>query len=213
MQTWEALHIVLYHYAGNNPVKYTDPDGRIVDTIWDIGFTLYDIGSAIYKSSKGDNSGWIDVAIDAAAILIPGVPAGLSKIDDAVRVARKADKIGDAVRVADKVNDGKKAIVLGENMARVKPATKGLQQQGVNAKWYQAWSKNFPKNGEKMSPTDFNKAIERNKKWLNSKLDDGYDVIDIGIDKARTNGRSPFYEAEQQILKERNYPVIKIEVD
>ena len=64
-----------------------------------------------------------------------------------------------------------------------------------------------------MSPTDFNKAIERNKKWLNSKLDDGYDVFDIGIDKARTNGRSPFYEAEQQILKERNYPVIKIEVD
>ena len=42
--------------------------------------------------------------------MVPGIPAGLSKIDDAVKLARKADKIGDAVRTADKVGDTAKVV-------------------------------------------------------------------------------------------------------
>lgn len=124
----------MFAYAANNPVKYTDPDGRIIDTIWDIGFTLYDIGSAIYKSSKGDNSGWIDVGLDAAAILVPGIPAGLSKIDDAVKLARKADKIGDTVRIADKVGDVAKTEKKVSESAR---AIKNARQSAVRKAWKQ----------------------------------------------------------------------------
>ncbi len=124
----------MYHYAGNNPIKYSDPDGRIIDTIWDIGCTLYDIGSAIYKSTKGDHSGWIDVGIDAAAILIPCVPAGLSKIDDAVKLARKADKIGDAVRAADKVGDVAKT---ADNVGDGAKAIKNARQNAVRKAWKQ----------------------------------------------------------------------------
>jgi len=106
---FNSVNMQLYHYAGNNPVRYSDPDGCIpIDTVWDIGCTIFDTGVAIYKSSKGDNSGWVDVGIDAAAILIPYVPAGLSKIDEAVKLARKADKIGDTVRAADKAGDAAK---------------------------------------------------------------------------------------------------------
>ena len=82
----------MYHYAGNNPIKYTDPIGEAIETIWDIGLTIYDIFSAISKSIKGDHSGWGDVALDAASVLIPGVPAGLSKVDDVVKFSKNSDE-------------------------------------------------------------------------------------------------------------------------
>ena len=96
----------MYHYAGNNPIKYTDPTGEAIETIWDIGLTIYDIFSAISKSIKGDHSGWGDVALDAASILIPGVPAGLSKVDDVVKFSKNSDKI--AVGVTSSYNAIKK---------------------------------------------------------------------------------------------------------
>ena len=96
----------MYHYGGNNPVRYTDPTGEAIETIWDIGLTIYDIFSAISKSTKGDHSGWGDVALDAASILIPGVPAGLSKVDNVVKFSKNSDKI--AVGVTSSYNAIKK---------------------------------------------------------------------------------------------------------
>ena len=86
-------------------------------------------GWNIYK-----NGGRIDVGIDAAAILIPCVPAGLSKIDDAVKLARKADKIGDAVRVADKAGDiAKTEKKVSESAKTIKNA----RQSAVRKAWRQ----------------------------------------------------------------------------
>ena len=96
----------MYHYAGNNPVRYTDPTGEAIETIWDVGLTIYDIFSAISKSIKGDHSGWGDVALDAASVLIPSVPAGLSKVDDVVKFSKNSDKI--AVGVTSSYNAIKK---------------------------------------------------------------------------------------------------------
>ena len=95
----------MYHYGGNNPVKYTDPTGEAIETIWDIGLTIYDIFSAISKSTKGDHSTWGDVALDAASILIPGVPAGLSKVDDVVKIGNKVENITDAINFSDTTAD------------------------------------------------------------------------------------------------------------
>lgn len=75
-----------------------DPDGRFWDTVWDICVTIFDFGKAIYKSCNGDNSGWIDVSLDAAALLLPCVPAGLSKVDDVVKFAKNGDVIADSIK-------------------------------------------------------------------------------------------------------------------
>jgi RHS repeat-associated protein len=103
---------------------------------------------------------------------------------------------------------GERAIVLGEGMGAVKSSAKALQSQGVNAKWYQAWSKNFPKN-RLMTPTELDAALNRNSRWLNNKINQGYKIYDIGIDPTR-GIRSPFYELEQSILRQRQYPSIII---
>lgn len=96
-----------------------------------------------------------------------------------------------------------KAIVIGEGMYRIKPVCREL-----NAKWYQAWSKNFPTD-RLMTELELNAAKARNARWLKTKIKQGYKIYDIGIDSKRTL-RSPFYELEQNIIEQTGYTVIKI---
>ncbi len=64
-----------------------------------------------------------------------------------------------------------------------------------NAKWYQVWNKNF-------TPDNFNleKSLERNRLWINKKMDQGYRIYDVGIDPIRRI-RSPFYKLEKELIK------------
>ena len=145
---YNSVNLNLYHYAGNNPVKYKDPDGKIIETAWDIGFTAVDVGIAIYKSTKGDNSGWIDVGIDAAAIIIPGVPAGLSKIDDAVKIAKNADKVGNATRVADKIVDTTKVVGKFDNVTKVTDKANDLHRPYIRKSTREAVENAAQKNAK-----------------------------------------------------------------
>ena len=95
-----------YSYCGDNPIVRIDPNGKIWDTVWDIGNVIYDIGAAVVSHIKGDHvqaqSHWTDAGVDALAMAIPGVPAGMSKLkyaDDAVNVAKSIDKVDNAKNV------------------------------------------------------------------------------------------------------------------
>ena len=96
-----------------------DPNGRFWDTVWDICVTIYDFGKAIYQSCNGDNSGWTDVSLDAAALLVPCVPAGLSKVDDVVDAYKCISKATNKIpsNVSEALTYIKKGIVSLELMA------------------------------------------------------------------------------------------------
>jgi RHS repeat-associated protein len=86
------LHV--YHYAGNNPVKYTDPDGEIIETVWDIasiGMGVVSLAGNIKEGNTGaallDAAG---IVADTAAAIIPGVPGGAGAAIKATRAAAKA---------------------------------------------------------------------------------------------------------------------------
>lgn len=86
-----------YSYIMNNPLAGTDPSGYIIDTVWDAASIIYDLGKIGYGYASGDDElveeGAIDLAADTAAILIPFVPAGSTKIGR--MVAEGADQASD----------------------------------------------------------------------------------------------------------------------
>jgi len=68
----------LYAFCDNDPVNKFDPNGCIpLDTVWDIGNIIYDI-------CVGDE---VALAADTAALMIPYVPAGSTKLVKAARLS------------------------------------------------------------------------------------------------------------------------------
>jgi hypothetical protein len=138
-----------------------------------------------------------DITKYSAGELILGKP--YEEVGD---FARNAETTKNASKPA---NDGK-AVVIGEGMNNVKSAAKQLQAEGINAKWYQAWNKNFP-DGRKMTPVEMDAAKVRNQRWIDSKITQGYDIYDIGVEAGRDD-RSPFYTLEKERIEHYNYPTI-----
>jgi hypothetical protein len=94
--------------------------------------------------------------------------------------------------------------VIGEGMDDIITATQALRKQGVNAKRYQTWGKNFKKEN-----FDLQKSMKRNDRWIKTKMKEGYDIYDIGIDPVRPR-RSPFYQLEKDLIQKNNYPTTPI---
>ena len=119
-----------YVYCAGNPVRFIDPTGEFpVETIWDVGNLLYDVGAAIYNHIKGDHktarSHWGNAAFDAGAMLIPYVPAGTSKV---VKVGASGAK------ALDRVTDARKASRMTENAAKGKAFEKQVGENLGNNK-------------------------------------------------------------------------------
>lgn len=170
--------INLYAYVDNDPLNWTDPFGL----------------------DKGNP--WLDAlqfGLDLAG-LIPGLGEPFDLINAGISAGR-GDYIGASLSLAAAVpivgmaatagKGARKAIVIGENMNRVREAARA-----ANASVYRPW---------KIVPWDEAKALARNEKWIRRKMKQGCEIIDIGIDAARPN-RSPFYDMERRMTGGANYP-------
>jgi len=75
------------------------------ESAWDLLFVFWDLGKIQYGRYIDDKGmvqeGFIDLAVDSAALLIPMVPAGMTRLARAGKAAEAADKTTDAIKVAD----------------------------------------------------------------------------------------------------------------
>ncbi|MER8583605.1 RHS repeat-associated core domain-containing protein, partial [Mesorhizobium sp. M1423] len=95
-----------YAYAQNDPVNKSDPNGHIIDTIWDGLSIAYDAGMIGYGYFADDqeawNNGWVDLSVDAVAAVVPGLPAGASKLARALKAVDNAPKIAKPLKIEEK---------------------------------------------------------------------------------------------------------------
>jgi RHS repeat-associated protein len=88
-------NLSLYSYSLHNPVTLLDPDGRVVETPWDVFNVGLGVASLGYNI-KESNWGWAaadaaGLAYDGVATAVPFLPAGASS-------ALKAYKLGNSVK-------------------------------------------------------------------------------------------------------------------
>jgi len=111
-----------YSYVRNNPLRYVDPDGKIVDTVLDavfIAYDIYDIGSSLVGGEQVSGTQWAALGADFGGLLIPfGTGGGV-----AVRAAARADDVIDMAGTVSRAARGGSSPVrvgqAGEQLAGV----------------------------------------------------------------------------------------------
>ncbi|MBQ2844227.1 MAG: AHH domain-containing protein [Alistipes sp.] len=115
-------HISPYTYCAGNPVGAIDSDGKAVETVWDV-LSLIEGARSLIKNARSGNMkavafDTVGVIVDAAAVVIPGVPGG-------VGMAMKGARTG--VKIAAKYSDDAVQLAL-------KGARSGKLRKALNLK-------------------------------------------------------------------------------
>ncbi len=116
-----------YAYARNNPYRYTDPNGRVVDTPWDvfnIGVGLVSFGTNVMAGNvAGAAVDAVGVIADTAAAIVPGIPGGVATT---IATARAADKVVDVASSANKLDKAADPVLVTVSAEKYPEAAKHI---------------------------------------------------------------------------------------
>jgi RHS repeat-associated protein len=95
-----------YAYVRNNPLRYVDPDGRVLETPWDalnVGIGVVSFGANVAAGNiPGAALDVLGLAYDVTATAVPVLPGGAGT---AIQAARAADRAADAAGALIKANN------------------------------------------------------------------------------------------------------------
>ena len=122
-----------YAYGRNNPLRYADPDGRIIDTIADIafiGYDLFDIGRSLLRGEgiSGTQLGALGTDVVAAAIpLATGAGFGVRAAAKAEHAATEAARAGEALVTANRARGLESEARILRELAETKSTGEALR--------------------------------------------------------------------------------------
>ena len=87
-------------------MRYVDPDGRAVETAWDLFSLGTGVTSFIANVKEGNIGGafldGVGIVVDAAAVILPGIPGGVGAVTKGFRVG---EKITDTNKIVKSLDD------------------------------------------------------------------------------------------------------------
>jgi hypothetical protein len=140
-----------YAYALNNPTKYVDPDGKWVETAFDVAMAGISIRQARKEPGFWNITGAV---LDVAAVIVPVVPAVGGRAIDAVQATNKlAD---DVARTLNQATDARGATLR----ARLADPPPGMVKPQAHHDLPQAFKKDFDKAGVNINDPSFGRWVE-----------------------------------------------------
>ena len=134
---YNSLNLGLYSYAYQNPVKYTDPDGKAVETPWDafnvaLGVASFadNISEGNYWSAALDGAGVVYDVFATAVTVLPGGAGAAIKAGRAADSGIDALKAGDAAKAGGAYKDLK--ATKGATEAHHLPSRDSLKKSGTD---------------------------------------------------------------------------------
>jgi RHS repeat-associated protein len=109
-----------YAYSLNNPIRYNDPSGHWVETLFDVAFIAYDINDIHTNGWNWENG--LSLAADVAGLVIPVFTGGglmvraAAHADEGVKIVAHADEV---VKVGDKIVNAAKSLDNSDEIAKI----------------------------------------------------------------------------------------------